>query len=64
MSGVAFEPGLRQTTQDATKSPKTVRDKLHGTFQSVYARLKTNLLTRLCTCSELVVGGRDLLKIS
>ena len=37
---------------------------MHGTFHSVSAPLKTNLLARLCTCSELVVGGRDLLKIS
>ena len=43
---------------------KTLRDKLPGTFHSVSRCLKTNLLTRLCTCSELVVGGRDFLKIS
>ena len=36
----------------------------HRTFHSVSVPLKTNPLTRLCTCSKLVVGGRDLLRIS
>ena len=51
----------RQTIQDATKSPKHCETSCRNISQCMCA---TNFLTRLCTCSELVVGGRDSSKIS
>ena len=46
------------------KMPQSRQNVPRQVARNISQRIQTNLLARLCTCSELVVGGRDLLKIS